>query len=350
MSLFTVCHRCLAARWLCSLRTRVRGPRCYASRLGVLTLVAVGVTAGCPLQAAEPAEDFLRELKSRGYYDLALEYLDRLEHLDTVDEDVRRTIDFQQGEVLIQAALQQRILSRKQDDLDRAQHEFEEFVREQADHPLALSARGRLGDIAMERARLLVSQATQPTVTTEQAEGLRAEAHEQFYQSAEVFEQHKAKLRGRLEQIPKALSAEKDAALIKERDLLRSEYVQCQFVAAMALYEEALTYDASCDEREPLLQRAEVAFKSVAEKYRRRVAGLSAGLFLGRCRQLAQDPRRGAGLLRGPVDAAGRRAGAASAQDKGAVRRDGVLFGSLCRPVRSRPTARRSLATATAAD
>ena len=220
---------CVGAGW--GLLGRRRG--LHAAWALVLVCLACG-PAG--LEAAEPAEAFLRELKARGYYELALEYLDRLEASGIAEDDFRRTIDFQQGEVLIQAALQQRTLSRKQAELDRAQQEFEKFTADHPQHALAVTAQGRLGEIVMERARLLVAQANQTTTAPQRGEELRDQARQLFDEAATIFAGHKAQLRSQLEQIPKALSPAKDAALIKERDRLRGEYVQAQFVAADHIY------------------------------------------------------------------------------------------------------------------
>jgi hypothetical protein len=244
-----------------------------------------------PVWGHEPAEAFLQELKSRGYYDLALEYLDRLESARTAEEDFLPTVDYRQGEVLIQSAMQERTLSRKQTQLDRAQREFEKFTREHPDHPLSRAARGRLGEILMERARILVAQSQQSSGPPERREELSAQARQLFDQAAQTFKDNKSQLQSRLEQIPKSLSPQTDAALIKERDLLRSEYVQAQFVGALVSYEQAMTFAPDSQGRRRLMQQAEEAFTPVAEKYRRRLAGLSAVLFQGRCRQQLGDPR-----------------------------------------------------------
>jgi hypothetical protein len=242
-------------------------------------------------EALEPAEEFLRELKARGYHELALQYLDRLEASPIVGDEFRRTIDFYQGEVLIQSALQQRTLSRKEADLDRAQQEFEEFTREHPNEALALPAQGRMAEIVLERARLFAAQVKASTADARQQDPNTVEARKLFEQAAKSFADYQAQLRTRLEQIPKTLTREADAQLIEERDLLRAEYVQAQFVSAMARYEQALTYPAESSDRTKRLEPSEAAFKVVAEKYRRRVAGLSAVLMQGRCRQLAQDSR-----------------------------------------------------------
>jgi hypothetical protein len=64
----------------------------------------------------------------------------------------------------------------------------------------------------------------------------------------------------------------------------------------MTRYERAQTYPAKSDEARQELKEAEEAFGVVAEKYRRRIAGLSAVLFQGRCRQDVGDVRGALGF------------------------------------------------------
>ena len=143
----------------------------------------------------------------------------------------------------------------------------------------------------MERARLQFLDTQKPGLTdAERNEGLQ-QARDLFQQAGQIFEKNRALMRARLERIPKALRADKDAEQIRERDQLRADYVEAQFLAALIRYEFAQTFPAEDPEAKQQFQRAEEAFGVVAEKYRRRVAGLSAVLFQGRCRQACGDIR-----------------------------------------------------------
>ncbi len=230
-------------------------------------------------------------LRKRGYYDEAVDYLDRLAKSPLISPQLQQTLAYEQGVTLVQAALGQRQLGRKAEYLDRAQAEFERFRTQQSDHPLLLSANGQLGKILLERARILCLQAERPGLEATKHGELVQQARDLFGRAREVFQQSQAQLASRLEQIPKALSAERDAELIKQRDQLRAEYVEAQFVAAMIGFDQAQTFPPDSEQARQGLQEAEKAFGVVAEKYRRRVAGLSAVLFQGRCRRQLGDPK-----------------------------------------------------------
>jgi hypothetical protein len=265
----------------------LEGPR-FALCLGLVTWVALSHW-GC---AAEPAREFLEQLQARGYHDVALAYLERLEQRPLADEAFQQALAYHQGETLIQAALLQRTAAGKASDLDRAQSYFERFVQARPNHPLALAATGRMADILVERARLLLNQAEAATVDARRRSELQEEARQLFALATETFQANQAELRKRLEAMPNKLSREKDAELIAQRDQMRADYVQAQFVAAMLIYEEGLSYDVEDPRRRQKLVAAEAGFGKVAEKYRQRMAGLSAVLFQGRCRQRLGEPRK----------------------------------------------------------
>ena len=203
--------------------------------------------------------------------------------------DFQQTLAYEQGVTLVQASLTQRSVARKAEYLDRAQAEYERFCQQHPDHALRLSADAQLGKILIERARMELQQADRTGLEASQREQIVQRARDLFDRARQVFEDNQARIRIQLEQIPKALAEQRDAALIKERERLRAEYVEAQFVAAMIHFEQAQTFTAGSDEGRQALEAAEQAFGVVAEKYRRRVAGLSAVLFQGRCRQALGD-------------------------------------------------------------
>src|SRR5262245_59106257 len=66
--------------------------------LAVVVAIALAPQA---VSAVEPAEQFIRGLQERGLDDLALEYLDRMEHSPVANEEFRRLIPYYRGITLI---------------------------------------------------------------------------------------------------------------------------------------------------------------------------------------------------------------------------------------------------------
>ncbi len=265
--------------------------------LAVFCGLLIGLaTPAIRLQAEEPVEAFLTALRERGYFELAIAYLERHAAGSLASPEFRQILPYEQGVTLIQAALAQRQLSQKLAYLDRAQSEFERFREQQPEHPLRLSADVQLGKLLVERARLELLRAERPGVNAKEREQIVQQSRDLFDEARDVFQQNQTKIRSRLEQFPAGLAAERDADRIRERDQLRADYVEAQFIAAMTRYEQAQTYPADHEEARRNLKEAEEAFGVVAEKYRRRIAGLSAVLFQGRCRQDMGDVRGALGF------------------------------------------------------
>ena len=258
--------------------------------LGVLLLLSLSISGSLLGQACaeEPVEAFLTALRGRGYFDEALAYLDRVSQQD-VSDDLQATIGYERGVTLVAAALGQRQQAGKQAYLDQAQKAFEDFVAANPNHSLSFAANRKLGDILVERARIQISRADRPSVDKPQQQAMHQEARGYFKQANAIYETNRDKLRERLQALPKSLDPRKDADLYKERDQLRSDYVQTQFVSAMISYETARSHQPGSRKHKEGLKQAEQAFGNVAEKYRKRVAGLTAILFQGRCRQESQD-------------------------------------------------------------
>ncbi|MCA9170712.1 MAG: hypothetical protein KDB23_23700, partial [Planctomycetales bacterium] len=234
----------------------------------------------------------MKQLQAKGYETLALDYLERLEQRQLASPEFQQRINYHQGAALIQAALRQRSSAEKQTLLDRAQTKFDQFIQQHSDDVLAVAAKAKLADILLERARLMLFDASQDGVSASQRNEHREQARKLFDEAAGRYRQNIADLRQRLEKLPKSISPDKDAELFAERNQLRADYVQANFVTAMILYEQAQSYDDNSKPRRELLEKANNAFASVAQKYRDRVAGVSANLFQGRCQQQLGEPRK----------------------------------------------------------
>ena len=84
---------------------RVR--RCRHGVRVLIGVLSVWLLANGIGRAAEPGDEFLSELATRGYDDVALAYLDRLERSPSVSIESKALIKFQRGEVLVRLAVGQ---------------------------------------------------------------------------------------------------------------------------------------------------------------------------------------------------------------------------------------------------
>ncbi len=97
------------------------------------------------------ALSFLKELKDRGLYDLALEYIAQLRADNSISRDIKAVLDYEEGRALIDEAARSNDLVLKQQLLEEAHEKLDLFVKT---HPQAKEAREALVQIA----RMLVER------------------------------------------------------------------------------------------------------------------------------------------------------------------------------------------------
>ena len=64
-------------------------------------LIITGGLVAVPIFADEPAEAFLEALRERGYYDVAIDYLNGLDNSDLISAQFRKTLPFEKAQTLI---------------------------------------------------------------------------------------------------------------------------------------------------------------------------------------------------------------------------------------------------------
>ena len=78
--------------------------------------------------AAEPAEAFLDALRNRGYYDMALEYLDRAQSDPLSPVGFREVIPLERGLTLVDSARREADFDVRGELLNKAQEAVQQFV------------------------------------------------------------------------------------------------------------------------------------------------------------------------------------------------------------------------------
>ncbi|MCH5373611.1 MAG: hypothetical protein JJ992_06510, partial [Planctomycetes bacterium] len=243
----------------------------------VLVLAWVG---GRTLDAAEPARQFLAGLRERGYFDMAVEYLEQMKTSPLAPVELKETLLYELGTTLIQSSREQRDIKLREAQLDEASQALQRFVGMMPDHPLVTSANSQLGNLKVERARIKVEQAKQPGANKDK---LLSEAAAIYDEAYGVFERAQAELRERLNKL-KVIPPD-DKKSIELRDTLRVDYLQAQLLGAAVKEETADTKKPGSDEYKALLTTAGEQYGEIYEKYRTLLAGLYARMYQGRCDQ-----------------------------------------------------------------
>jgi tetratricopeptide (TPR) repeat protein len=247
--------------------------------IGCLSLTAF---APRPATAVEPAREFLQALREAGYYDMALEYLDRIEGNTLVPPSFRETVDYEKGLTLIESSRLQRDTQLRVKQLDQAKQMLENFIETRKTHPLVISANSQLGSLVVERARMKVEQAKTKDNTAEE-KALLDEARAMYTDAEKLFADLKEQVKVKLEQFPKVIAPGPGAEQMKAlRDQLRADYLQARLLEAAVMEEKADTMPEGSAEYKEQVAKAAEKYKEIYEAYRMRLAGQYARLYQGR--------------------------------------------------------------------
>lgn len=247
-----------------------------------VTIAFVGcILATASARAEEPVEQFLSALQSKGYFDVALDYIDRMATSPLAPSAFKQEVGYRRGMVLVNSARATRNSATRRSSLDRAQKELEQFIQQHPDHPSAAMARVQMGNILVERARELVQQADDEQGNRD---ALYREASGVFSQAYDALTTSKEELAARYTSMVRS----KDPAVKS----LRAQYVQNYLAIARVLFEQAETLKGDEKRYNAKLLEAAKAFEEVAQKYRSYSAGVYALLYEGECYQLMGDHKR----------------------------------------------------------
>src|SRR5687767_14278936 len=123
----------------------------------VMACLALALAGYCLLleqaRGVEPAAAFLEGLRDRGYYDIAIDYLDSAAKNPAVPVEFKNTILYERGVTLVQGAKAQRDAALREKMRDDGQQTLQKFVAANGTHMLVISARSQLGNVVVERAR-----------------------------------------------------------------------------------------------------------------------------------------------------------------------------------------------------
>lgn len=261
----------------------------FVGRLcGWLALVTLFVAFGSTrVRAAEEAREFLDKLRDGRYYEEAIFYLDSLKDSPLVSVEFKKTLLYERGLTLVEGAKYKRDPVLREKDLNQAQESLKQFLAEKPDELYILAAQNQMGNVTVERGRMLVERAKRQP---EKRDELLAQARPQFEEAIKVFrglrDELKAKLTA-LPPIPETLDPkEKTPGTLRDyqkRERWRSDYLQSQLLAAAATEELADAFKPGSKEHTDTLLAAAKEYGEINEKYRRKGAGIFARQYQARC-------------------------------------------------------------------
>ncbi len=122
----------------------------------VLLAVFIGLAVPQTSSADEPHAEFLEGLRSRGFFDTALEQLEILRTRGDIPKAFADTLDLERGITYREMGTASRIPEDREQALGQAELALKKFTSEHGDHPRAAFANFELGQLLLERARSIL--------------------------------------------------------------------------------------------------------------------------------------------------------------------------------------------------
>ncbi|MFZ1936834.1 MAG: hypothetical protein WCB27_22345 [Thermoguttaceae bacterium] len=252
------------------------------------------LSAGCLLLpvsvafTAERCKDFLDGLRApeRGYYDVALDYLEAMRRSPLADKAFRETIDYEIGVTLLE---QCRTLppAERAAELEKARACFEKFLAAHLDHPLVVSANRQLGGVLIEQGKLERELARQSGKMPDERDRLLEQARGLFADAQKALAVVDAQLNKTQKSFGKLDPS--DAAAVQRRNQVRGEIILTRLALAKTLYEIAATYEPDSNRRRVALEDAAAKFGEYYWKYEQWLGGCVFRLEEARCYQELGD-------------------------------------------------------------
>ncbi len=250
-------------------------------RAGALFIALVWLAL--PLgMSAEPAYRFLNELRKAGYFDTAVDYLERMKDSSLAPEELREAVLFERGIMLLDGLEHQQDPAIREKQLDAAQKSLTQFVAEHPNHLKATAAELQVGNLLSKRANNKLQLAK---IREQDRAPLTAEARKLFNESFQVLTRLEAAIRTRRDQSIKQGDAPADAdnPAAKQRKQLREDHTLAMLFAGMAREGAADTVERDSKEYQELLAEAVARYKETSERNRGVIFGLLARQYQGRC-------------------------------------------------------------------
>ncbi len=235
----------------------------FLAKSAAALILCGGSIAGSRSNAAElgePAEAFVAQLRSVGYFDMALKYLDRIDKYPGVPQSFIEAIPLERAQTFIDAAVSARNISERDKLFVSAEEALKGFMTK-SDHPRLSEARLQLGKLQMVRANQLMSVA-------DPSDEARENARKSCLDAAETFNSIVTDLRSQLESMRgQKIDAEKEPDKAAQREQFRYEFLQAQLRTGEAKQLAANTYRDPVKDGKKLLEEALVSFTELSEKY-----------------------------------------------------------------------------------
>ena len=257
--------------------------------ISILCLTSVSATA------QEPCEPFLRALQERGYYDVALDYLEEMQTSELSSSAFKASIPFEKAQTLISSTSRIRDLKLLNNRLEEAQELLAQAEANSNDPQLKAKAQDYRGDLLFRRARSLLNLADNERLSDADKASYRNQARDFLEQALDATTTAQGSYKDLVDDFEVDLRSIESR---RQQKLLRSTYTVVLVKRPKILEMYADTLEPGDSERTDSLKLAAREFGKLWDAYPTRPAGLDSCLYAARCHHKLGENDEAIGFLR----------------------------------------------------
>lgn len=234
--------------------------------------------------AEDRASEFLAKLRERGWYDVALEYLEHATEDPLASPEFLRRADLEIAIARSEIARRTMSENQRQAMLSEAIEGLRSFAANHPDSPDSLAALSELGNLLADQGLTTLKKAEQLT-SQGGGEQLFEKARTSMEEAALILEQAESSITQRLDTLPRARPGQSNKEILKQQQVLEDKQAEVRFLLANLNYEKARTFPQDSTERREVLDVAAAGFNKLQKEYENKLVGFYAQLYEGRCYQ-----------------------------------------------------------------
>jgi len=255
----------------------------------VISLLVMSLMATAPVHA-DLADDFLKELRQRGWHDSALEYLETASQDPLASPTFLKKIAYERASTQATLARQTASKKERQTLFAAATENFLKFAKQKTFSPQQLQALATAGNLLAEQALQATSQAEQlPKAARRQREQLLSTARDFLDQAKTPLNTLQEVCIAKLKTLPKAAARQRSPQATALQRQLLAKQAEARFLLAKIDFETSRTQAPQSSAQQQTLKTAAAAFSQLYEDYDEKVIGFYGRLYEGRCYQAGGD-------------------------------------------------------------
>ena len=241
----------------------------------VAALFAIGPNEFC--RGEEPAQEFLDAMRDNGYYDLALEYLDRAEKSELTSKEFRKRIPLERSRTLVQSVSRIRDLDIWESRIKEAQAELTKYTQTAKDKESQANAQQEQASLFRYQSRIYIMRSESDRLTKTEKEEQLKQARVALQKALEGFTKSRSGFNALLKSLRTAKSGDPSEKAQRNKTL-ESGYLKSRL--SMAIVQESLA-DTFTNEKKKkeYLTKAAAEFTDMWNDFSHRAQGVDACLY-----------------------------------------------------------------------